>query len=139
MGDPIIPPAPNPCGSCPYRKDVPSGVWEGNEYDKLPEYDEPTGNQPIGVFLCHQQDGRVCAGWAGCHDMNENLAIRISASTGLMDEDTFEAILSYETSVPLWDSGSEAASHGYEQLYDPDPDAQRVIDKLKGKSADRER
>lgn len=136
--DPIKPPAPHPCGSCPYRQDVPSGVWEESEYDKLPEYDEPTGFQPIGVFLCHQQDGRACAGWVGCHDMEENLAVRIGATAGLLDEETYEAILDYETPTPLWESGGEAASHGMERLYDPDEAAQRTIDKLKGKAAKRE-
>jgi hypothetical protein len=35
----INPPAPKPCESCPYRKDVPSGVWSEGEYRKLPQYD----------------------------------------------------------------------------------------------------
>jgi hypothetical protein len=131
--DPIRPPAPHPCGSCPYRQDVPSGVWDEGEYDKLPEYDEPTGNQPIGVFMCHQADGRVCAGWAGCHDMEENLAVRLSVATGRMDDKTYEALLDYETPTPLWETGGEAASHGVENLFDPDEDAQRVMDKLRSK------
>lgn len=133
MTEPINPPAPHPCGSCPYRCDVPSGVWDEEEYDKLPEYDEPTGDQPIGVFMCHQADGRVCAGWAGCHDMEENLAVRLSVATGRMDDETYEALLNYETPTPLWDSGGEAASHGVENLFDPDESAQRVIDKLRSK------
>lgn len=28
-------PRKTPCASCPYRKDVPSGVWEASEYEKL--------------------------------------------------------------------------------------------------------
>ena len=135
MAEEIRPPAPHPCGSCPYRRDVPSGVWDESEYDKLPEYDEPTGDQPIAVFLCHQQDGRACAGWVGCHDMENTLAIRIGAAAGLLSDDAVEEILDYETSTPLWDTGGEAASHGVENLYDPDEDAQRVINKLKGKRA----
>lgn len=133
MTEPINAPAPHPCGSCPYRRDVPSGVWDENEYDKLPEYDEPTGNQPVGVFMCHQADGRACAGWVGCHDMEENLAIRIAVSVGNLDDETYEAIVDYETSTPLWDSGGEAASHGVENLFDPDQDAQRVMAKLRSK------
>jgi hypothetical protein len=42
---------------------VPSGAWVAEEYAKLPAYDRPTGEQPAGLFLCHQQDGRACAGW----------------------------------------------------------------------------
>lgn len=59
MGEPIKAPAKNPCGSCPYRRDVPSGIWSEEEYDKLPQYDLPTGDQPPNVFLCHQQNGRL--------------------------------------------------------------------------------
>lgn len=25
-----------PCGTCPYRRDVPAGIWHGEEYAKLP-------------------------------------------------------------------------------------------------------
>jgi hypothetical protein len=53
-------PARNPCGSCPYRKDVPSGVWETLEYEKLPPYDGETFEQPFEAFFCHQQNGRLC-------------------------------------------------------------------------------
>ena len=63
-----LPPARTPCATCPYRTDVPSGVWAPEEYAKLLAYDEETAYQPLSVFLCHQVDGRVCAGWAGCHD-----------------------------------------------------------------------
>jgi hypothetical protein len=47
-------PASNPCGSCPYRRDVPSGVWDAAEYEKLPRYDGPMADQPARLFLCHQ-------------------------------------------------------------------------------------
>lgn len=65
-------PAPKPCASCPYRRDVPSGVWHPDEYTKLRRYDEDTSQQPAGLFICHQTDAendarRVCAGWVGCH------------------------------------------------------------------------
>ena len=30
---------PKPCASCPYRCDVPSGVWHPDEYAKLEVYD----------------------------------------------------------------------------------------------------
>lgn len=129
----IIPPAANPCGSCPYRQDVPSGVWKADEYAKLPPYDGYTGDQPLGVFHCHQQDGRVCAGWAGCHDMENTLAIRFAAAEGRLDTETIEAIFDYQTSVPLWASGTEAAEHGMADVEWPDDDARRVIDNLTAK------
>lgn len=31
-----------PCSACPYRVDVPAGVWAREEYDKLDPYDLPT-------------------------------------------------------------------------------------------------
>lgn len=81
------PPAPRSCASCPYRRDVPAGIWAREEYGKLPGYDEPTPFQPRGVFLCHQHDPGtdghpVCGGWAGCHDGDELLALRMAVLGG---------------------------------------------------------
>ncbi|MFD8249718.1 DUF6283 family protein [Nocardia sp. NPDC059691] len=64
------PPAADPCRSRPYRRDVPSGIWDASEYDELPRYGEPTYNQPPALWVCHQTDrdhpaSRVCAGWVG--------------------------------------------------------------------------
>lgn len=126
----ILPPAPNPCGSCPYRRDVPSGVWAADEYDKLPGYDRPTGEQPTGVFLCHRQDGRLCAGWCGTHDMNEALSIRLAAFAGQLDPADVDQVLDYQTPVPLFASGAEAAAHGLADLEQPGQRAVRVIKKL---------
>lgn len=128
---PIRPPAKNPCGSCPYRRDVPSGVWSPSEYDKLGAYDLDTGEQPVEVFMCHQQDERPCAGWVGVHDMEHCLALRIASSMGHV-EDT-DAFLDYETTTPLFSSGAEAAAHGMRRIEDPDDDARRVAQKLVGR------
>lgn len=133
----IDPPAPNPCGSCPYRRDVPSGVWEASEYEKLPAYDEETHAQPTGVFLCHQQDGKACAGWVGCHDMQHSLGLRLASGMGLIEDP--DAFLDYETRVPLFDSGMEAAEHGLAGIENPDLEARRVIDKLTAKRERRSR
>lgn len=133
---PVKPPAPHPCGSCPYRRDVPSGLWHEEEYEKLIEYDEPnTGDQPIGIFLCHQQDGRACAGWVGCHDMENSLALRIGVATDNIEDP--EPFLNYETTTPLWDSGGEAANHGLEKIAEPDEAGKKAIDKLRAKEARR--
>jgi len=123
-------PAPAPCVSCPYRRDVPSGIWDPEEYEKLPHYDGETHEQPHGVFLCHQQDGRVCAGWASCHAMDESLALRLAASAGLIDEDEFDATIDYETDVPLFDSGAEAAEHGLAEVERPGERAVKLVTKL---------
>jgi hypothetical protein len=123
-------PAGRPCGTCPYRRDVPSGVWAADEYAKLPAYDQPTMQQPTGLFLCHQQDGRICAGWAGCHDMAESLAVRLAVLTGRLDGDEAEALTSYRTPVPLWPDGVTAAVHGVRDVDEPGERAERAIGKL---------
>ena len=74
----MLEPPKRPCGSCPYRRDVPSGIWSAEEYDKLPEYDGETWEQPPGVFMCHQRDGRLCGGWLQTHDADHLLALRIA-------------------------------------------------------------
>ena len=108
-----------PCGSCPYRRDVPSGVWEMSEYDKLPAYDAPTWAQPPALFMCHQKDGNVCAGWVACHGM-ELLALRIPRNVD-------PAIYSYKTSVPVFASGSEARAHGIRDIKRPRETARKMI------------
>lgn len=123
-------PAKNPCGSCPYRCNVPSGIWDPKEYGKLPEYDKPTMEQPPELFLCHQQNGRVCAGWAGTHDMNENFAVRLGSITGSIDPDVTAAILDYETPVELFESGEAAAQHGMANVDELTDDAKKAIWKL---------
>ena len=128
-------PAKSPCGTCPYRRDVPSGVWHEEEYAKLPRYDEDTGMQPMGVFGCHQQDGHVCAGWAGCHDMEDNMALRIAVMNGTMSGADFEATLDYVSPVPLFATGAEAAEHGRARIAAPDDKAKRAIDRLTKKQA----
>lgn len=120
-------PAPNPCGSCPYRRDVPSGVWAVEEYEKLPTYDGETFEQPPAAFFCHQQNGRLCAGWVGCHDMDQNLAIRF---LGLKHPELAQAAVEYECAVPLFTSGAEAALHGMRDIKAPTEAARRAIDKL---------
>lgn len=125
------PPAKRPCGSCPYRRDVPSGVWDREEYEKLPEYDKPTGEQPPAVFHCHQQNGRACGGWCAVHDMEESLGLRLAAAMGLISDP--EPFLDYETDVPLFETGAEAAAHGLANVDDPGEDADRVIAKLRRK------
>lgn len=47
-------PAGNPCGSCPYRRDAPAGLWHPEELSLLTGYDAETWEQPRTLFLCHQ-------------------------------------------------------------------------------------
>jgi hypothetical protein len=139
-GRPITP-APRPCVSCPYRRDTPSGVWEAHEYEKLPAYDEEQMMaQPFGAFFCHQQDGRLCAGWVGVHDMSNNIGVRLLFSArndGTRTEqelrDEIRAVLDYETDVPLYESGHEAALAGLRDVANPSEAAERMIEQLERK------
>jgi hypothetical protein len=130
-------PAPRPCESCPYRKDTPSGVWAASEYVKLAHYDRDTGEQPTGLFQCHQHDAngkqltRVCAGWCGTHDMNNNLAVRIAVHVvHSISFETYYEILDYVSPVPLFSSGREAAVHGMREIENPSPRAQNIKNKI---------
>ncbi len=129
----VGPPAPAPCGSCPYRLDVPSGVWDEQEYAKLEAFDRPTGEQPPTVFLCHRQDGRLCAGWVGCHEMEESLGLRVATATGLVPPEVYEEALDYRTDVPLFASGEEAAEHGRREIAEPSRRARTVVQRLRRK------
>lgn len=130
-----LPPSPRPCASCPYRLDVPSGVWDATEYAKLPRFDEPTFAQPTGVFLCHQHDraddaARVCGGWAGCHDGDGLLALRVGVASGEIAVATADAIRDYVSPVPLFATGSEAAAHGMREIHRPGPAAITAMAKI---------
>lgn len=127
-------PAPYPCSSCPYRLDVPSGVWEAEEYLKLPPYDRPTAQQPTAAFLCHQRNGRLCSGWVGCHDMNHSLAVRIAGAQQRLTPADVRAVLAYVSPVALHPSGAAAAAHGLRELRRPGVEAQRTIQKLRGRA-----
>lgn len=120
-------PPPVPCGTCPYRRDVPSGVWERHEYEKLPQYDGDTGQQAMqgamALFMCHQRDGCLCGGWLATHDTRHLLALRVNA----VDASAYD----YETDVPVFASGREAHDHGVRDVDDPSPEARRKIDGLR--------
>ena len=127
-----------PCKSCPYRRDVPSGVWHADEYDKLPDYDEggraaPGLDRIIGrmkVFFCHRQDDRMCAGWVGCHGAENLIALRMAISMG---HEVHDDVWTYRSPVPLWPSGHAAAEHGRKRIERPPKDAKAMIKRLAGK------
>jgi len=124
-------PSAAPCGSCPYRKDVPSGVWHEDEYKKLIQYDGDILDQlkkgGTALFMCHQNDGHLCAGWAGCHDTSNLVALRLHD----VDPSTFD----YISPVPLFGSGAEAAAHGMAKIDNPDKRAKATIKKLARRKA----
>ncbi|MFE4457708.1 DUF6283 family protein [Nocardia tengchongensis] len=128
------PPAPRPCSSCPYRRDVPSGVWDAAEYEKLRAYDLEIASQPPGLFQCHQTDAdsglrRMCAGWVGCHRA-ELLGLRLALVTGRISGETFQAAVEYHSPIPLFSSGAEAADHGQAEIRHPSLEAVQAITKI---------
>lgn len=130
-------PAPKPCDSCPYRRDVPSGVWSANEYAKLLRYDGDTAYQPIELFQCHQHGPddprpRVCAGWTATHGAEDLLSVRVAVSMGRLEPEVFD----YRTDVPVFESGTEAAMHGVAEIDDPPPEASAMIGKIVAKRSD---
>jgi hypothetical protein len=125
-----------PCKSCPYRRDVPSGIWEEEEYEKLSKYDgeiiEQFKKGATSLFLCHQHNNALCSGWLGCHGPDALLAMRLH----------FERVepeaYNYETDVALFSSGAEAAAHGMKEIAKPSSSALRTIDRL-GKAQERQK
>lgn len=128
-GEGTAAPRERPCSTCPYRLGVPSGIWAAEEYEALEKYDGDTGQQAdagaFAVLFCHLLGGQVCAGWAGCHDMEENLAIRLAHR--LVD---VAACCDYTTTVPLFGSGAEAAAHGKRDIARPSAAALDAREKL---------
>ncbi len=126
---PLVTVRPAPCRTCPYRRDVPSGLWDAAEYAKLPGFDGDIPDQvaagALSVFDCHQRTGDLCAGWAGCHDMTSMLAVRLRA------REIDPAVYDYQSPVPLFASGAEAAEHGMRDIDHPGPEALAAITKLR--------
>lgn len=109
------------CSACPYRRDAPPGLWHEDEYAKLVDYDNDTWAQPTAAFACHATPDHYCHGWAvvGGYDL---LALRLAACN--------EPIVIPEPSTPLFDSGTDAATHGRSGLDRPPPEAIAAGDRL---------
>lgn len=122
--------AARPCASCPYRKDVPSGIWTQEEYDKLPKYDgdivDQVMNDAMGVFMCHQKDGHLCAGWVVAHGPENLISMRMADLAKQVDPKVFD----YQTDIPVFSSGAAAQAHGMKEIAEPGLKAQRLVNKL---------
>jgi len=112
-----------PCSACPYRIDVPSGVWDWSEYEKLRLYDAPTGRQPLAVFACHATPEHLCNGWAVVHTSRGNefdlLALRLAGCPPIP-----------EPTVPMFASGNDAADWGQQDADEPNDEAVEVMERL---------
>jgi Family of unknown function (DUF6283) len=115
-----------PCSSCPYRRDVPSGVWDYDEYEKLRPYDAETPQQPFNGFSCHATPEYYCNGWALCHTSRGHTYDLIALR---FDPETAGGELP-EPHVPLFGSAAEAADHGQRECAAPGDGAVAAIEKL---------
>jgi len=113
---------PEPCEFCPYRRDVPSGVWSAEGYHKLERYDAETWAQPIEWFGCHAHPNWACHGWAIVHSRQQGsyelLARRMTP---------FKLVMPL---VPLFDSGTQAAHHGLARIKNPGKAARDAVARL---------
>ncbi|MGA5425189.1 DUF6283 family protein [Streptomyces lavendulocolor] len=105
------------------------------EYEKLRRYDADTPDQPLRQFQCHQSDAggdsrRTCAGWAGCHNAEHLLGLRLAVLDGRIDTTTYQAAVNYQSPVPLFTSGGEAADHGQKGIDAPVNEDRRKIHKI---------
>lgn len=117
-----------PCRTCPYRRDVPAGLWDPVEYHKLIAYDVDTSSQPIGVFLCHYTNSdnpTLCRGWLAVGGW-ELLGVRLAVTTGHLDP----AEVDRPIATDVFDTGTDAAMWGLSGVADPGPDAQAAIARL---------
>ena len=122
----------SPCVSCPYRRDVPSGIWDESEYEKIVPFDRDTFAQPPATFLCHQANGSLCRGWLDCHG-DQLLGLRLSMAKGEVDPDAVARALDEGPAVPVFDSAAEAAQHGRRDIDEPSDDACRLVAKISHK------
>jgi hypothetical protein len=116
-----------PCKTCPYRRDVPSGLWAKEEYAKLKTYDGDVPEQlekgALGRFDCHQRDGKLCAGWVATHGPHNLLALRLAT-------DIAPEVYEYSSPVPVFRTGDEAAEHGMRDIKRPRVAARKAIERL---------
>lgn len=124
MTETLLSPPKQPCGTCPYRKDVPAGIWSAEEYAKLPGYDGETWEQSPNLFMCHQRDGCLCGGWLMTHDREHLLALRLNWRK--LDP----KIADYAPKVDVFASGAEAAAHGLSGIEKPSAEAMQKISGL---------
>ena len=115
---------PVPAQLAPIAKMSRAALWQEHEYDKLVEYDKPTGEQPYMPFGCHATPEHLCHGWAVVHSNRGNeydlLALRIFPPPSGIPEQV----------VPLFASGQEAADWGMRDIENPSDEALDAIDRL---------
>jgi len=133
------------CSSCPYRRDVPSGVWAADHYHVLKELDcrrtiklpyptkdgivmLDTPNPSPGTFHCHQSNATgkptVCRGWLSVE--RNSIGARLLQMDEMPTED--ESDFYYST-------GTEACEAGLKGIESPSPEARALVEKLIARGA----
>lgn len=115
--------APNPCNTCPYRKDTPPGIWAREEYDKLPRWDDPMSF--AGTFICHNDPDSVCRGWLEVH--YDNMNVRMQCFHIKWTEANKKPC-----DVELYASGAEARRAGIKGIKKPSREAVLKIRQIAG-------
>lgn len=117
-----------PCGTCPYSRSTPVGVWDESEYRDLLEADR---DQIGKVYNCHLGDGTaVCRGWLADQKRRglPSFAFRIALATdgsGKLVE-TFKAV--DENDPDLYDSIEEMAEANRGRAFPSrDPKARKLL------------
>jgi hypothetical protein len=72
----------------------------------------------------------VCSGWAGVHDTEHLLGLRLALTRGDMSAETFRAIVKYRSPIPLFASGTAAYEHGIRDIDNPSTAARAAIMKI---------
>lgn len=128
--------SPSPCKTCPYRCDVPSGIWAAEEYAKLPAYDAETFGQPPALFMCHTSQGGLCTGWLQSHANRDHrfdlLALRFARN---IDHKAVSAVCLMEPLVKLFKTGAAAARHGMKAIANPSQKAKSAMAQITSKRA----
>lgn len=125
-----------PCSSCPYRCDHPSGTWAAEEYEKLTMYAEPPeGGLPeaLGIFLCHHsrlgfREETACKGWAWVEA--DSIAMRLAFAHGHLDPDA----VAEPSSEPLFETGQRAAENGLRDIEHPGRAALKMQQTIRAKA-----
>jgi hypothetical protein len=99
---------PEPCNTCPYRKDTPPGIWHQEEYKKLPRFDD---DSVIAIFMCHNagpkdNNNTVCRGWLSVHA--DSISVRLEILRGRITPK--QAYAKIKTS--LYATGKQACAAG---------------------------
>lgn len=81
-----------PCGTCPYRRSTPVGVWDQAEYDNLREQDRREFGGAL--FGCHLKDGSLCRGWLADQKRRgvRSISLRLKLMTDAKAVELFEAV-----------------------------------------------